>query len=1210
MKVLNHFSFLKRILAVIAATCLLSALPGITSLGFTSEELETEIRGAVPIALDTPRQTVIDANHSLAAYSFTPTISGTYFFYSTGDYDTYGYLYGSNREQLTSDDDSGTDYNFRISYKLTAGQTYYWAVRMYSSSTTGTFSVILERQKTISSLQMTQMPAKTSYIAGVENSYYFLDGLQITAFFDDETSAIWSYSDSKDYFNGQNVNVQYNSKINEGNNQVIVEIGGKTVSFHLQGIPFSEAVASVEDLPLDQPHPVQQNDSNFSIFGFTPSVSGSYHFSCDSTFEYLYLYDADGRSLNSSRSRLTSSLDAGVTYYYAVRTYQLSSFHVLLERATGYWFSYPALTTAIDNAALINPDDPVETVIDEDHQLAAYSFTPTVSGTYFFYSTGSYSTYGHLYDSNRNQLAANNGNGSNQNFRISYELTAGQTYYWVARMYGSSNTGTFSVILERKKPIVKLELAQMPAQSSYIVGVDTTNNYSFDGLKVTAFFDDGTSAIWSFSDDKYYFHEHSVEFRYDNVIFEDENQVNVLIGGKRLSFNLQGIPFPEAAAAAELLQLDESQPVQQHDSNLSFFKFIPSDSGQYQFSTDVANRYLYVCDANGNRLNSSSWSSLTHSLNGGKTYYYVVRTSQISEFNVLLERMTGYWFSYTALTTALNNASPITLDNPMQTVISLDHQLAAYSFTPTVSGTYYFYSTGSYDTYGHLYDSNRNQLTANDDYGSDRNFRISYALTAGQTYYLVGRMLSSSAPGTFSVTLERQKKISSLQIAQMPTKTSYIAGVENYNYSFDGLQVTVFFDDETSAIWSYSTSKYSFKDRSVNIQYDSNILVGNNQVIIEIGGKTTSFNIQGVPFSEAVASVKSLQLDQPLPVAQSDSTFSIFRFIPSVSGSYQFSGNANFDSLYLYDADGRLLYSSWWSLTDSLNKGETYYFAVRTRQISSFDVLLERLTGYWFSSSVLTKAINHAAPITLNNPVQTVIDTDHPLVAYSFTPTASGTYFFYSRENKGTFGHLYDANQNELASYSGDSNGNFSISYDLTAGRTYYWAARMASSSRTGTFPVTLGSAMAAPTAVPTATATSTATETAVTTATPTVTPMATPTATATPTPTPIQTDAVSTPTASPAISKKQPLSKPKGLKLTVKKASWKSVAHNNGYTLKIMQNKKVIKTVSIRKGKTSYSIPKKLFKKGKKYYFTIVAKGKGNYKNSKLATSNSIKMK
>jgi len=88
-------------------------------------------------------------------------------------------------------------------------------------------------------------------------------------------------------------------------------------------------------------------------------------------------------------------------------------------------------------------------------------------------------------------------------------------------------------------------------------------------------------------------------------------------------------------------------------------------------------------------------------------------------------------------------------------------------------------------------------------------------------------------------------------------------------------------------------------------------------------------------------------------------------------------------------------------------------------------------------------------------------------------------------------------------------------------------------------------------------------------------------------------------------------LAKPRGLSFTAKKASWKNVKNNNGYTLQIMEGKKKLgRAVQIKKNKTNYAIPKKLLKKGKSYTFTLVVKGKGNYKNSKAAKSKVLKIK
>ena len=75
-------------------------------------------------------------------FEFVPNLSKEYRFYTTGSKDTYGYLYDGNQSRLTLDDDGGDGNNFYISYKLTAGQTYYISAKIYSE--TGTFTFVVE----------------------------------------------------------------------------------------------------------------------------------------------------------------------------------------------------------------------------------------------------------------------------------------------------------------------------------------------------------------------------------------------------------------------------------------------------------------------------------------------------------------------------------------------------------------------------------------------------------------------------------------------------------------------------------------------------------------------------------------------------------------------------------------------------------------------------------------------------------------------------------------------------------------------------------------------------------------------------------------------------------------------------------------------------------------------------------------------------------
>ena len=76
--------------------------------------------------------------------SITAENNGVLSFYSSGDGDTYGYLYDENMNVLASNDDGGTDRNFFISYYLNKGKTYYISCKFYYDSTTGTIPLSVE----------------------------------------------------------------------------------------------------------------------------------------------------------------------------------------------------------------------------------------------------------------------------------------------------------------------------------------------------------------------------------------------------------------------------------------------------------------------------------------------------------------------------------------------------------------------------------------------------------------------------------------------------------------------------------------------------------------------------------------------------------------------------------------------------------------------------------------------------------------------------------------------------------------------------------------------------------------------------------------------------------------------------------------------------------------------------------------------------------
>ena len=77
-------------------------------------------------------------------------------------------------------------------------------------------------------------------------------------------------------------------------------------------------------------------------------------------------------------------------------------------------------------------------------------------------------------------------------------------------------------------------------------------------------------------------------------------------------------------------------------------------------------------------------------------------------------------------------------------------QIFYCEFTPEITGEYSFYTSGSYDTCGYLYDSGKNQLAYNDN--GVNNFKITSNLTAGNKYYI--GVKNKSGAGTFALICE------------------------------------------------------------------------------------------------------------------------------------------------------------------------------------------------------------------------------------------------------------------------------------------------------------------------------------------------------------------------------------------------------------------------------------------------------------------------
>ena len=267
----------------------------------------------------------IDYNGSSILYTFVPSRSGTYTLTSNSSYDTIAYLYDSALSRIGSNDDDGEDRNFLLSHYLTAGSVYYYEVKFYFNSYTGSIPLTLSYS---APLQITQQPSSVSVSAGAMASF------SVSASGDGTLDYQWEEKRSgSSYWDDSSLG------------------GNATRTLSFSASPFqngsrfrcvvsndNESVTSSEaSLTVSTPPTIYTGNTTATIstggasawYRFTPSTSASYTFTSTASSDTVaYLYNSSGTQLaynddggENTNFLISYSLTAGYTYYYKVSFY-------------------------------------------------------------------------------------------------------------------------------------------------------------------------------------------------------------------------------------------------------------------------------------------------------------------------------------------------------------------------------------------------------------------------------------------------------------------------------------------------------------------------------------------------------------------------------------------------------------------------------------------------------------------------------------------------------------------------------------------------------------------------------------------------------------------------------------------------------------------------------------------------------------------------